>query len=233
MNYWAIWDEPTPLQMPCEHKFLKDLDLSYVTDMGYEPTTLILGTFNPSWPETNQAKWFYGRTHDGNGNLSNRFWHVLPVLYGEGSLMNAGVDEWKAFCKRRRIAITDMIRRIEDADADIPEHRKFLGSYSDSSIAKHFKCHCENDLDGLLKAFPSIRHVYMTLMTTGGLWQRLTHGIKTTCESTGRTHQDLLTPSRFARFQRGRWNRSHPLDPVTTIEELLEKRWREAWHAKY
>lgn len=70
--------------MPCQHKFLNDLDLSYVRELGYTPTTLIVGTFNPAWPE-HPAPWFYGRTHDAHGNPSNRFWHVLPELYGHRS----------------------------------------------------------------------------------------------------------------------------------------------------
>lgn len=51
--------------MPCNHKFQEDLNLER---LDFKPTTLIVGTFNPEWPDGNQAQWFYGRTHDQNGN---------------------------------------------------------------------------------------------------------------------------------------------------------------------
>ena len=41
--------------MPCNHKFIEDLNLE---NLDFQPTTLIVGTFNPSWPENNQAQCF-------------------------------------------------------------------------------------------------------------------------------------------------------------------------------
>lgn len=39
--------------MPCNHKFLEFLNLE---KLDFTPTTLIVGTFNPEWPDTNQGK---------------------------------------------------------------------------------------------------------------------------------------------------------------------------------
>jgi len=47
--------------MACNHKFIEYLNLE---NLDFEPTTLIVGTFNPEWPAGNQAEWFYGRTHN-------------------------------------------------------------------------------------------------------------------------------------------------------------------------
>jgi len=41
--------------MPCFHKFLNYLNLE---TLDFEPTTLIVGTFNPEWPIGNNAMWF-------------------------------------------------------------------------------------------------------------------------------------------------------------------------------
>ena len=97
--------------MPCHHKFQNHLD---ITNIDFEPTTLIVGTFNPSWPATNNSEWFYGRT------AKNYFWDVLPRLYGEESLINAGAKEWTQFCRDKHIAITDLISSIDDAEPDNP-----------------------------------------------------------------------------------------------------------------
>lgn len=217
--------------MPCEHKFIQDLDLSYVEHLGYKPKTLIIGTFNPAWPEGNNAPWFYGRTHDAHAKPSNRFWHVLPVLYGHAPLMNAGPDEWKDFCKDNGIAITDMIRCIKDAHEHHPEHRRILASCSDKGVELGFHDHDANPLAPLLVRFPTIQHVYITRTTTyAGLWQDLSQELRDACQSPNRTYSDLLTPSPYAIKQIGRWNRVHPHDQANTIEDLLVKRWKQVWH---
>ncbi|MBD0333667.1 MAG: hypothetical protein ICV66_13555, partial [Chitinophagaceae bacterium] len=92
--------------MACLHKFHLYLNLER---LDFEPTTLIVGTFNPSWPATNTAEWFYGRTHDKQGTQNNNFWDVLPRLYGGDSLINKTPTEWKTFCHNKQIAITDII----------------------------------------------------------------------------------------------------------------------------
>ncbi len=72
--------------MSCNHKFIRDLELERID---FEPTTLIVGTFNPEWPANNTVEWFYGQTHDANSNRSNNFWDILPKIYGEPSLIDA------------------------------------------------------------------------------------------------------------------------------------------------
>lgn len=138
--------------MPCNHKFQEDLNLE---QLDFKPTALIVGTFNPEWPATNTAQWFYGRTHDQNGNRNNSFWDVLPRLYGEDNLLNAGPVEWKKFCSRHKIALTDLISCIEDANQ--PEHNAVMGRYADNVIANDFQQHTFTDIVGLLQAHPSIK----------------------------------------------------------------------------
>ncbi|MEY4604366.1 MAG: hypothetical protein RIT43_1658, partial [Bacteroidota bacterium] len=67
--------------MPCNHKFIKDLQLQYVD---WEVKTLFIGTFNPEWEEcaSNYAQWFYGRTQ------RNDFWCILPTVHGTNSLIS-------------------------------------------------------------------------------------------------------------------------------------------------
>lgn len=99
--------------MACKHKFYNDLN----PILDFEPETLIVGTFNPEFPSTNKAEWFYGR-------IKNNFWYVLPKVYGDESLRGKSPKEWKQFCKKRKIIITDLIASIDDADRTNEEHRK-------------------------------------------------------------------------------------------------------------
>ena len=142
--------------MPCPHKFQSYLNLER---LDFIPETLIVGTFNPDWPEGNYAAWFYGRT----GN--NYFWDVLPRMYQPDLNLRGsefGAREWKSFCKEHRVGITDLIYCIEDADPGNESHRKALQSYSDASISKHFQEFTFTDIIGLLNRFPSIKNVYLT-----------------------------------------------------------------------
>jgi hypothetical protein len=59
--------------MACNHKFKDDLTIDYAKD--WNPTTLIVGTFNPEWTDNNSADWFYGRTEN------NYFWSVTTSLW--------------------------------------------------------------------------------------------------------------------------------------------------------
>ncbi len=74
---------------------------------------LILGSF-PSVKSREQA-FFYG-------HKQNRFWRVVPALFGEQ--MPQTVEEKKAFALRHRLALWDVIARCEiegSADSTIRE----------------------------------------------------------------------------------------------------------------
>ena len=107
--------------MACKHKFNENLNLE---NLDFEPEVLIVGTFNPAWPENNQATWFYGRT------ARNYFWDVLPALYLQPALRNIPAHEkplaWKEFCSKHRIALTDLISCINTADLNNVEHQQLI-----------------------------------------------------------------------------------------------------------
>ena len=95
--------------MACEHKFIADLQLQYVD---WEVKTIFIGTFNPDWKEcaNNNATWFYGRTQ------RNEFWEILPLIHKQPSLIDGDRNSWSEFCRKNKIAITDILSRINDAD---------------------------------------------------------------------------------------------------------------------
>lgn len=91
---------------------------------------LILGSF-PSVKSREQA-FFYGHPQ-------NRFWRVLPALFGEAPLTT--IPEKRAFCARHGIALWDVIAACE-----------IVGS-SDSSIQNV----TPNDLTSILSVAPIAR----------------------------------------------------------------------------
>ncbi|MCA0364019.1 MAG: hypothetical protein LCH67_08245 [Bacteroidetes bacterium] len=215
------------LKMACNHKFLNELTLD---NLDYKPTTLIVGTFNPSLPETNQAEWFYGRTHDEHGNQNNNFWDVLPRLYQEESLINATPMQWKTFCRNKKIAITDLISSIQDADPNTPNHINILKTYSDKEIATKFNQQIPVDIVQLLIDNPSIENVYLTRGTGETFWRRLWNPVLLYANNNNIYEARLLTPSGYAFYQQGKYNRLHPDNPIPNLADFILSAWSDVWH---
>lgn len=200
--------------MPCLHKFAKDLHLGCID---FKPTTLIVGTFNPAWGNLgNTAEWFYGRTRN------NYFWEVLPKLYGEPSLRQGSPAEWKMFCRKYRVALTDLIAGIDDANSNNPAHVEFLKNYRDDLITRHFKCFTFVDIPNLLAKQPTITHVYLTRRISDPFWRRLWQPVEDYCQHRGIKSQTLLTSSGSARFQ-------IPKGIKISLGEFIFEQWQQQW----
>lgn len=210
--------------MPCNHKFIEDLNLE---NLDFAPTTLIVGTFNPAWPEGNKAEWFYGRTHDKYGNVNNNFWEVLSRLYGEESLINACPKKWKAFCKKHKIALTDLVNSINDAEETNLEHQKLLGGYTDTVIAKDFKTHTFTNIVGLLQNHSTIENVYLT-RGDDTFWNHLWNPVELFCSNNKKYCRKLLTPSKNARFSMFAHNKTHLNNQYTTenLNDFILMKWQ-------
>jgi hypothetical protein len=206
--------------MPCDHKFLPELDL---TKIDFEPTTLIVGTFIPAWP-ANNAEWFYGRT------ASSYFWDVLPRLYGAASLINTTPTEWKQFCRDKKIAITDLISSIDDAEPDNPEHNNILTGYSDKAIAYHFDDFSFVNIVQILKRQPTIRNVYLTRGITEAFWRHAWNPVMQYCNLNHLHERRLLHPSgEDAVYQQEAYNKQHPENQILLQEDYILMRWQEEW----
>ncbi len=206
--------------MSCAHKFLSYLELER---LDFEPTTLVVGTFIPEWPEE-PTEWFYGRT------AHNYFWDILPRLYGEESLINASPNEWKRFCRNKQIAITDLFKSIDDADPNDPEHRKMLGSLSNNSIIHNFEDINYVNILQLLRLHPAIKHVYLTRGVTEAFWRHLWNPVTHYCNHNGVRERKLLTPSRDAAYQHEAYNGQNPQNKIPLLEDYLLTRWQQEWH---
>ncbi|MCW3123707.1 MAG: hypothetical protein JWQ38_3199 [Flavipsychrobacter sp.] len=208
--------------MPCNHKFQNELNLELID---YEPTTLIVGSFNPGPPVNNTAGWFYGRT------ASNYFWDALPRLYGEESLINATPAEWKQFCRDKQIAITDLISSIDDAEPESREHQKILAGFSDDAIAYHFEDFTFVNIAQLLQRHPTIKNIYITRGTTEAFWRHLWNPITQYCNRNNIREGKLLTPSGDDTiYQHGAYNEQHPDKQVPLPQDYILMRWKQEWH---
>jgi hypothetical protein len=213
--------------MACLHKFYNELTLEH---LDYSPTTLIIGTFNPGWDHiANAATWFYGRTHDNNGNQNNNFWDVLPKIYSEPSLINGNVNNWKEFCSQKLIAITDVVAKIDDADPHNQNHVNILGSVSDDAMVSKFYDFELVNLVRILRRYPTISNVYITRTISQGFWRNAFWSMNRYAEGKYIRVASILTPSGYAYYQQGRYNKMNP-NNILTLPEYIFLSWSNVWH---
>lgn len=210
--------------MPCNHKFIEDLNLE---GLDFEPNTLLVGTFNPSWPASNNAEWFYGRT------ARNYLWDVLPRLYNPNiNLRQQTHVQWKEFCSIDRIALTDIISKINDANEANEEHHEILRTYLDTSIADYFEEFQFTDLVQLVIDNPTIVNIYLTRQAGvelfDGRWNLLEEFALANPDRNLRLRK-LITPSASARFQIRDYRLANPNDP-TPLRNFIFDSWRAEWH---
>lgn len=210
--------------MACHHKFENYLQLER---LDFDPNTLIVGTFNPSWPKSKgkEAKWLYGRT------TRNYFWDVLPRLYGSKSLWKSSHVEWKKFCKDQKIALTDIIMNIKDADENNQTHQDLLSNFEDKSITDNFKDLESIKIVSLFIKYPTIVNVYLTRQAGNKIFDDLWAPVEEYCKHKGMHVQMLLTPSASARFEMGNYKELNPLDP-SPLPNFILKNWQQKWHFK-
>jgi hypothetical protein len=205
--------------MGCNHKFYEYLNLEKIN---FKPQLLIIGTFNPEWPEGNYAEWFYGRT----GN--NYFWEILPRMFQEESLRDSPPDDWKSFCSEKRIAITDLIASIRDAEPNNPNHFDVISKFKDTEFAATFNDFEITDILGILNNNPTIEKVFFTRNAGVNLFDDEINPISTFCENNNIHFSHLLTPSGNARFQMGGYE---PQDPnlERNLPNFIYENWLENW----
>jgi hypothetical protein len=207
--------------MPCHHKFQHYLHLERID---FEPTTLVVGTFNPEWPASNTAEWFYGRT------TNNYFWDTLPRLYGEASLIRADATTWKQFCRDKQIALTDLISSIDDAMPDNRNHQKMLGGFSDDAIIHNFDEFSFVDIVSLLRRHTTITQVYISRSITEPFWRHLWNPVAHYCNHHHIHEAQLLKPTGDAFYHQEAYNNTHPDNLIPRLEDYILMRWRAQWH---
>jgi hypothetical protein len=181
--------------MSCQHRFYSEL-----VPQQKPLKFLIIGTFNPSWDATNNnnASYFYGRS-------TNLFWCICPHAFNDNCLVDKRVNEWKEFCSKHNIGLTDIIREVTNAEKGNLEHEQLLTSFEDKNLdIKHaekyvfdieFNTKQINNLISESRA--ELKGVFFTRMTFNGInrieneWRL----IKSLCEKLNIYSAALPTPS--------------------------------------
>ena len=207
--------------MSCVHKFRKYLELNTID---FEPATLIIGTFNPQWPDGNDAEWFYGRTDE------NFFWDILPRIYDQSSMLHDGKEKWQQFCRTNKIALTDLITSIDDANEQSKKHNKVLGGFSDKAIVYNFDDFTFTNIIGILQKHSSIKNVYLTRGVTESFWKHLWNPIVHYCNVHDLHQRILLTPTATDLYQHEAYNNDNPDMPIPLVQDYLLMRWKQEWH---
>jgi hypothetical protein len=207
--------------MPCQNKFQHKLNLEH---LDYEPESLIVGTFNPDIGELNKAEWFYGRTEN------TCLWNVLPRLYGEESLITGTTDDWEQFCRRNRIAFTDIISSIDDADLNNKEQARALAGFSDRAIEYKFEDFTFVNILQILKSRPTIKNVYLTRGVTEAFWRHLWNPVMQYCNKNGFHERRLVSPSEDSHDQHAAYNDHNPGCHIPVFEDFVLMRWKGEWH---
>lgn len=207
--------------MPCNHKFQEFLNLER---LDFDPTVLIVGTFNPAWPINNNAEWFYGRVRN------NYLWDVLPrLLHNDLNLRKLTPVEWKEFCSENRVALTDLISSIDDADIENSEHQEILSTYLDTSIADYFSKFTFTKINSLLAKHSSIKNIYLTRQKGVPLFDSQWKLVEEYGRQNGLHVKNLLTPSASARFQIQEYKQANPADR-TPLRNFIYESWKKEWH---
>lgn len=185
----------------CPHKFIYDLQLGYVE---WEVNTLFIGTFNPGCcaNEDNEAEWFYGRTQN------NMFWDTLGYIYENNPLLGqqGNHELWIAFCRKHKLAVTDLISKINDFDLNGNEYSDLCIGFSDAKLEPYIlngqvvSAEIENLINNSLK-LKNLKCVYLTRATTNRVWNILWRPIQQVCRTKNIHVEKLTTPGGNGRFQ--------------------------------
>lgn len=186
----------------CKHKFHGDLKLEYVD---WDVKTLFVGTYNPGCCSEieNSAKWFYGRTQN------NMFWNTLGFLYANNPTLgnNGNPEIWMSFCKKHKIAVTDLIYEIVKLDLmNGTDKEDLCKGFSDSKLENYIRGRqvISNQVELLIRdnsKLEQLKYVYLTRRGINAPWNNLWSPIREICRNKKIHTSTLITPGRYNRFQ--------------------------------
>jgi hypothetical protein len=146
--------------MPCNHKFLNH-NFHYENSLfpNWNAETLIIGTFNPSndFHSENTANYYYGR--------SKYFWKLLPIFNGRVPILENEIDNQREFLVNNKIALTDLLISINDANVENQIHINRIKTVKDIDIElfNDFTWNTDNIKEFIVKN--NIQQVYFTFLS--------------------------------------------------------------------
>lgn len=178
--------------MPCYHKFYgheNHLPGNFGLLPNWDADTLIIGTFNPAnlWVPNNLAEYYYGR--------SRYFWKTLTRLGCSLEIENQDVNGQLTFLQEKRIALTDLLISVNDADINNPQNVGWIRSFLDNDLANFndFSWNTPHIIDYILTN--NIQAVCFTRLGNAHPFGQQMQIIESFCELSNISHYRLHTPT--------------------------------------
>lgn len=182
--------------MSCQHRFY---DILIPQQVGLK--FIFIGTFNPVWDavNANNANYFYGRA-------TSLFWCILPHAFNKNCLIDKERTEWEEFCVSEKIALTDLISCVRNADYNNKEHIDLLTlGFKDENLDKKVDGQFVFNLDFTTQQLKqlidankqTLKGVFFTRTTNQGIsriWTQWQH-ISEYCQQLDIYYNGLPTPS--------------------------------------
>lgn len=183
--------------MPCIHRFLgKYIDNSLFPNWDYD--YLFIGTFNPGWTfeKGQNAKYFYGRTRN------NYFWDLVPEIWDGVKMRKMDFKRWEDFLKKNRIGVTDIIKKIIDADYTNSIHVEKLFKKTDTGLVT-FKKICWNTDEIITRIISKekLKAIFFTNQKSPDIIEAEIREIEQVAIQNKIPFVRLVTPSSGARFR--------------------------------
>lgn len=145
-------------------------------------------------------------------------------------MLHSNAPDWRAFCARRGIILTDLIGCIQDADPHLPNHQRMLGGFTDEAIIHNFSNFEFINVTTILQKYATIRNVYLTRPIREVFWRHLWNPVMYYANRNNIYERQLLTPSLNSKYHQQVYNRSHTEAPELSLPDYLLMRWQEVWH---
>lgn len=146
--------------MTCKHRFHDEL-LPEMIGAEY----LFIGTFNPEWDNLNgnNATYFYGRE-------TNLFWCICPHAFNQPCLIDKGQTEWRTFCKKNKIVLTDLVSEILNVDINNSDDFNAITTFRDATLDNlEFTANTPNILDYIESGQHNLKGVFLTRKSKSGI----------------------------------------------------------------
>ena len=150
-------------------------------------------------------------------------------MFQEKSLrINFNYKDWKNFCLRNQVALTDLITSINDAEEVNQYHVEVISKFRDTEFAKTFKNFEMTNILGILENNPSIEKVFFTRNQGVDLFDNEINIINEYCVNHNILFSYLMTPSKNARFQMRGYEPQNP-KLKRNLSNFIYERWLANW----
>jgi hypothetical protein len=158
------------------------------------------------------------------------FWDTLGYIYEQNAQLGqqGNPEIWKAFCKRNKLAVTDLISAIKFVNLKGDDYKDLCKGFSDSKLENYIINNqiISSELEVLIansSKLQNLKCVYLTRATANNLWSILWNPISQICRAKRIHVAKLTTPGGYNYFQ---FNANFPRNPQNLAQLWVNKEFR-------